>query len=256
MTLTLNLQGSASSSPAAPSSRRALPADTAWSAQLTTSLTALASTLAQAPAWRALTVKTYALDNQGCILPSPALAALLSSAAARRLTTLHLDTASCPIRPYPGEDAHLCAHVNALLPSLRSLRYRTEHVCSALLAGDAPLPALEDVIVNLSLASLDDGYLSYQHAQGCRGEGIVRVRGMMEEAATALVARMAERAGRRVRIVSHRVPSLEVFAFDAVEGRMVVLWEAGPNWDKEGEELEEGMLEEDLAHEYESEEDY
>ena len=181
---------------------------------------------------------------------------LLSSLShpTHHLTTLTIDTASCPLQQAPS--THLCTAINALLPTLRHMRCRTETVCEALLAGTGPLPRLKSVLVNLSLAYLADDYLSYRHARGCGGvygRSIVRVRAAMEEAAVALVGRMGEGKGMMVRVLSHPVPALDVFAFDAVAGNRVQLWSMEKGWDAEGDpEVEEEDVQEDLAEMYES----
>ncbi len=242
-----------------PAFRRAIPPNRRWSAQLTTALITLSASLSRARALHTLTLTAHALDTAGWHLPAPALATLLSSvsSAAHHLTSLTIDTASCPLQQHP--DTHLCAAVNALLPTLRHLRFRAETVCPALLAGDTPLPQLKTVLVNLSLAYLADDYLSYRHAKGCGGvygRSIVRVRAAMEEAAVALVGAMGEDKGM-VRIISHRVPALDVFAFDAVVERRVQLWSLEKGWDAEGDpEVEEEDVEEDLAEIYESDLDH
>ena len=57
--------------------------------------------------------------------------------------------------------------------------------------------------------------------------------------------------------LSHRVPALDVFAFDAVAQRRVQLWSMEKGWDAEGDpEVEEEDVEEDLAEMYESDLDH
>ncbi|KAG7284473.1 hypothetical protein NEMBOFW57_010847 [Staphylotrichum longicolle] len=223
VTFTLHLEG--------PPGRAAVLSYARWSAELTTALTALFQALSQAPALRALTLTAHALGNAGHILPARALANLLSSVQHRQghyLTSLHLDTHACPIGQEYDAGVHLCASINALLlPSLRVLRCRMERVCPVLLGGEDALPMLEEVVVNLSLAPVENMYFSGCHAGGCGGlygddgAGLAQE---MERAASVLVGRMgAER--RRVRILSHRLPSLELVVFDAVEGRREVMVE-------------------------------
>lgn len=226
-TFTLHLEG--------PPVRVAVPSDAPWSAELTTAFDALSQSLSQAPALRALTLTAHALGNAGHILPARALANLLSSVQHREghyLTTLHLDTHACPISQEYEAGVHLCASINALLlPSLRVLRCRMERVCPVLLGGGGggqePLPMLEEVVVNLSLAEVGDMYFSDRHARGCGGlygEDGSGVAEEMERAARALVGRMGIKR-RRVTVLSHRLPSLELVLFDAVEGRREVLVE-------------------------------
>lgn len=224
VSFTLHLEG--------PPVRAAVPSYTRWSAELTTALTTLFQTLSQAPALRALTLTAHALGNAGHILPARALANLLSSVQHRQghyLTTLHLDTHACPIGQDPDAGVHLCGSINALLlPSLRVLRCRMERVCPVLLGGEDALPMLEEVVVNLSLAPVENMYFSDRHARGCGwlydddGVGLAQE---MERAARALVGRMVTKR-KRVRVLSHRLPSLKLVVFDAVEGRREVMVEA------------------------------
>lgn len=166
------------------------------------------------------------------------------------------------------DDPHLCHAINTLLvfsPSLRRLRCRMESVCPALLAPPASAGAplhhhLEEVIVNLSLAENSETVVSWRHARGCRrpppphrrsggaeGDenekrlGIAQLRKAMSEAATVFVEKVGRSRGvKMVRVLSHRLPPLEVFAFDAVEGRRVELpFYDGRDWAAEGEVWEE-----------------
>lgn len=293
-TVKLYLEGHASRIP--PQSRtdqitNPTPSDE-WSHQTATSLTRLSTTLQRAPALRSLTLRARALDlpQHREYLTAASLCTLLSypTFSVCHLTTLDIDTATSHIHQSSSHlgddddgDTHLCHAINTLLisspSSLRRLRCRMESVCPALLAppapGGAPLHHLEEVIVNLSLAEISEMIVSWRHARGCRrhyhrsgaegggyekGLGIAQLRAAMCEAATVFAGRVGEQV-KMVRVLSHRLPSLEVFAFDAVEGRRVELpFYDGRDWVAEGEVWdEEDVAElEDEVEEFEDDLEY
>ncbi|KAK3897185.1 hypothetical protein C8A05DRAFT_39270 [Staphylotrichum tortipilum] len=232
------------------------PGGSEWSTSLTPNLTALAGSLHRSRGLRALTLKARALDREErsrASLTAPPLASLLEI---KHLTSLELDTGTCRVEMAGAGGVHLCAAVAGLLPSLRRLRCRMERICERLLGaedeaeGGTKLPALQEVVVNLSLSELSEEFVSYRHARGCEGAGhgnsIVGLREGMESQALVLARRMGK--GGKVRVISHTLPELDLFAFDAVAGeeeeegevevRRVRLWN-NLEWAADGDEADE-----------------
>ncbi|KAK4040317.1 hypothetical protein C8A01DRAFT_35647 [Parachaetomium inaequale] len=208
----------------------------AWAASFNSALTKLAATLRRCSRMRSLDVEVRVgglLDHQAYLMAEP-VADLLSVG---RLTSLTFDSATCLFSRTPESGVHFCRSINALLPSLRRLRFRMESVCKSLLEpppGDAPL-ALEEVIVNLSLSQLNHAITSVRHSRCCgdvAGTAFVQFKNALEAQATALAARL--RQPRMVRIITHEFPSLDFYAFDALTGKRILL-EDNIEWDAEGE---------------------
>jgi hypothetical protein len=242
--------------------------DDEWASRLQSAVVKLAATLRRCPRLRSLEFISRSLEIQPRqYLSAKPLADLLSVS---NLTSLVFDTASCYIQHrYYSEtnpnDTHLCRSINALLPSLRRLHCRMNMVCESLLKlppDDTPL-ALEELIINCSISELSDTRTAYNRPSLCmyhydpRDYGLPKatrnlpIELVMERQATALAARL--RSPRMVRVITHRLPTLDIFAFDAIEGRYVKL----PNnqdWVAEGEvEEEEGSESEDTDDLFEDE---
>ncbi|KAK4101984.1 hypothetical protein N658DRAFT_43065 [Parathielavia hyrcaniae] len=187
-----------------------------WRSQFRASVSKLATTLRRSPALRSLEFKS------------------------RNLTTEPLQDRRYEERSSP----HLCCEISTLLPSLRQLRCRMGTICEHLLEpppAGTPL-ALEEVIVNLTIPELSDTYTAYHLSRRCDTpdtvlEGISLV-AAMEKKAAALAARMQH--PRMVRVISHNLPSLHVYAFDGIKGQKVQLHD-NINWDAEGERVDEGQ---------------
>ncbi|KAK3946082.1 hypothetical protein QBC46DRAFT_370781 [Diplogelasinospora grovesii] len=224
-----------------------------WTAQLNSSLANLAAMLQQCPGLRCLKLKAgperpeLGLLRRGYLMVKP-LADLLSVC---HLTSLEFDTAGCcyPLSHQAGDSSiHLCCSINSLLPSLRRLRCRMNSICESLLepptTHDKPLD-LEEVIVNLSLSELSDTVTSYRYPDRCQsvpGETFLQLKEAIESQATRLACEL--RNPRMVRVISHKLPSLGIYAFDAVAGQRIRL-ETNTQWDADGVVVDEGDREDE-----------
>lgn len=166
------------------------------------------------------------------------------------LTSLQFDTAGCYVRSPPGSHVHICRSINSLLPSLRRLRCRMEDICETLLERPPSDTAIEEVIINLSISQLFDTTTSYRYPNRCQtiARDFPALKLALETQATTLVARL--RNPRIFRIISHELPSLGVYAFDAIKGRRFRL-ESNVDWDADGEIVDE-VLEEDESDLFDS----
>ncbi|KAK4144483.1 uncharacterized protein C8A04DRAFT_11409 [Dichotomopilus funicola] len=162
------------------------------------------------------------------------------------LTSLDLDTAACRLESQPDSNVHVCNVISALLPSLRRLRCRMEHICEEILqlpsAGSA---TLEEVIINMSIFRYhDDDIIASRFSKSCGAavRAVTSLRIALETQAVTLAARIPN--PRMVRIISHKGPFLEVYAFDAITKTRLQL-ENNLEWDADGELLDEGNETED-----------
>lgn len=215
-----------------------------WSARLNTALTTVAAQLKQCPKLRHLRVKAEPECNdlsllrismgQGYLMPKPVDDFL----SLRHLTSLEFDIAgSFPQGPTDNGSVHFCASINLLLPSLRRLHCRMNAVCETLLErpkNDSPLQ-LEEIIVNLSLSELSSTSTSCRFPKRCQpvpGESFTQLRQSIERQASTLALGLD--SPRIVRVITHRIPSLSIEAFDAITGQRLGL-ENNMQWDADGE---------------------
>lgn len=161
------------------------------------------------------------------------LASLLSVG---HLISLEFDTAgSHPMSSRTTRDIHLCRLINALLPTLRSLRCRMDAMCGELLKSPpetAPLD-LEEVIVNVSISYISDKFTAFHHPSCClTGSADHLLREIIEGHACKLVQRM--RNPRIAKVIYHDFLGLDMWAFDAIAGsRMQIQPGKGRVWDAE-----------------------
>ncbi|KAK4150087.1 hypothetical protein C8A00DRAFT_46440 [Chaetomidium leptoderma] len=221
-------------------------------AQLDSSLAKLAAMLPRCPGIRSLSIRARGqssalrLDRLAYLNAAP-LAGLLSLP---HLTSLELDTAGCHLKSPPNSNVHLCRSINSLLPSLRRLRCRMEELCESLLERPPSDTALEEVIINLSISQLSDTITSYRYPNRCQtvSQDFSQLKLALETRAATLAAWL--RNPRTLRIISHELPSLDVYAFDAITGRRIRL-ENNVEWDADGELVDE-VLEEDESDLFDS----
>ncbi|TPX18627.1 uncharacterized protein E0L32_002484 [Thyridium curvatum] len=220
--------------------------------QISRSLLKLAPTLQQCRGLNRLELKALHYEFQDLepqsrlhyqyLMPKP-LSQLLT---VQNLTSLRLDIAGSQIsKAVP--DIHLCASIQALMPSLRCLHCRMETICTSLLdisSIDQSI-GLEELIINLSLSNLTDTWTAYRFPKWCQSdrlEGVSVLRNELEDQAAELASHLD--TARCIRVISHTFPSLDWVAFDAVQGRRVRL-EAGSEWDAQGETLEDTSSEDE-----------
>ncbi|KAK3293769.1 uncharacterized protein B0H64DRAFT_364618 [Chaetomium fimeti] len=215
------------------------------STQLDSSLAKLAALLLQCLGIQSLRVQARG-EGRALQLGGPAylhatpLTGLLSLP---HLTSLELDTAGCHLGSPPNSNVHLCRSINSLLPSLRRLRCRMEEICETLLERPPSNTALEEVIVNLSISQISDTITSYRCPKRCKtvARDFSQLKLAMETKAATLATLL--RNPRTLRVISHELPSLNVYAFDAITGKRMLLAN-NVEWDADGE-LVDDVVEED-----------
>ncbi|KAK3382446.1 hypothetical protein B0T24DRAFT_14223 [Lasiosphaeria ovina] len=116
-----------------------------------------------------------------------------------------------------------------------------EEICEVLLErppSDNTAP-LEEIIINLSISQLSETITSYRYPnryQTVASRNFPQLKLALETQAAALADCL--RNPRTVRIISHELPSLEVYAFDAIMGKRIRL-ENNVEWDGDGELVDE-----------------
>lgn len=110
----------------------------------------------------------------------------------------------------------------------------TKMQCECLLN---PLPensALKEIIVNTSIAEWSPFVTSYQLPRNCAGDPtfLEHPDGLLQSQISSLKSRC--HGLDLARIIRHTYPSLEYYAFDALNGTMLSL-ERGSAWDADGE---------------------
>lgn len=125
-----------------------------------------------------------------------------------------------------------------------------EEICESLLERPPRDMALEEVIINLSISQLSDTITSYRYPSRCQtvARDFPQLKLAMETRVASLAAWL--RNPRTLRIISHELPSLDVYAFDAITGRRIWL-ENNVEWDAGGELVDE-VLEEDESDLFDS----
>ncbi|KAI9150392.1 hypothetical protein HJFPF1_10158 [Paramyrothecium foliicola] len=220
--------------------------------RLRSALEVLANALHQCPQLQNLEI-TARLHLSDITQPGYSDAKLLANLVSiPLLTSFYLDTAS--LRPTiirKDPDIHACCELNSLLPSLRNLRCRMDNVCEALLKPPSGVQSLqlEEVIINLSISGLSGTVTAYRYSRDCVSDtpnNFLQLQQVIEAQAVAL-SQISQ--ARTIRILYHQLPSLDVFAFDAVLGKRVK-FELGAAWDSMGELVDESEPdnETDLFH--------
>ncbi|KAK4132150.1 hypothetical protein BT67DRAFT_348132, partial [Trichocladium antarcticum] len=169
---------------------------------------------------------------------------LLELVATRHLTSLYIDGAGSG-RLYRGSEISthpcFCRSISPLLRTLRRFHCRLDFVCPRLLdtPADGALVDLEELVINLSRPIVaGEGYSYSRRCQPTfpgRFPGsdlsLVRLKRDMETQAASLARRMKN--PRMVRVMSHELPALGVFAFDVLREQHLRL-EPGAEWNARG----------------------
>ncbi|KAF2746995.1 hypothetical protein M011DRAFT_458990 [Sporormia fimetaria CBS 119925] len=233
-----------------------------WSNHLNYSLLELAGPMQKSPKLCTLRIRAFSEMNprdhrvgRRDYLYLYAVHHLLTAAFLSNLTNLSLDlcgTRLCPRGRQENNEAvkgHTCPLVAGLLGTLRCLRLRLRRICPDALRPwkhleGTKLP-LEEALVNLSLTNESPLVTAAGHATRCGGTSVgefLQRKADMEAQAHILATLMA--TPRKVRILTHTLPSMEMRAFDVLSGRTMALAE-GSDWGDDGEGFEEEVSDEE-----------
>lgn len=179
------------------------------------------------------------------------------------VTCLDIDTGGTALSSRRNKSLHLCDAISRRLPHLRRLRCRACLLCPEILRiqPDSTYTNLEEVIINLSLSGMTPQETAYQYPARCNHSSFLTVRAALEDRAITLAGRMDR--PKMVRLIWHSLPSMQILAFDATDGRLSRL-KSLDQWDAEGEEIRDelpsseseiGSVEFDSSEASESEED-
>lgn len=168
------------------------------------------------------------------------------------LTSLYLDAAGSGRLYPPGakEADHVCFchRLNSLLRTLRQLYCRMDFACQWLLmqfppaTGGPPFLDVQEVIVNISLPMVPGTAREFEkflYSRRCHLTGLVSggyrglipLKQVLHCEAAALGYYMKNR--QMVRLISHELTDVGVFAYDCLNGEQLRL-KSGSEWDAEG----------------------
>lgn len=162
---------------------------------------------------------------------------LLELVATRHLTSLYIDGAGSG-RLYRGSEISthpcFCRSISPLLRTLRRFHCRLDFVCPRLLEApaDGALVDLEELVVNLSRPIVaGEGYSYSRRCLPSFPGRLVRLKKDMETQAASLARRMKN--PRMVRVMSHELPAMGVYAFDVLREQHIRL-KPGAEWNARG----------------------
>ncbi|KAI1276339.1 hypothetical protein F5Y07DRAFT_367117 [Xylaria sp. FL0933] len=217
-----------------------------WTARLNYSLFNLTGLLQQSSGLRHVKLKAgseYELGylwRHGYLMVKP-LADLLSVC---HLTSLEFDVGYYALGQTDDPHAHLCCSINSLMKSLRRLHCRMTNICERLLEPpkDGTTFNLEEVIVNLCLSEPSESVMFYRVPRRCnsmQGETFWQLKDAIESQATELVGHLSN--PRMVRVIWHKLPAPNIFAYDAIKRQRLRLGETNTNWDAKGEIIDDNL---------------
>lgn len=156
------------------------------------------------------------------------------------VTSLDIDTGGTALSSRRNNSLHLCDAISLRLPHLRRLRCRACLICPEILRiqPDATYDHLEEVILNLSLSGMTPLETAYQYPARCNQSSFLNARAALEDRAITLAGRMDQ--PKMVRLIWHSLPSMQIFAFDAIDGRLSRL-KSLDKWDAVGEEIRDEL---------------
>ncbi|KAI0425846.1 hypothetical protein F5Y09DRAFT_320646 [Xylaria sp. FL1042] len=222
-----------------------------WTARLNYSLALLTGLLRRSSGLRRLKLKAgseYELGylwRHGYLMVNP-LAELLSVC---HLTSLEFDVGYYALGQRDDPSAHLCCLINSSMKTLRRLHCRMANICERLLEPpkDDTTFNLEEVIVNLCLSEPSESVMFYRIPRRCNsmpGETFWQLKDAIESQATELAGNLKN--PRMVRVIWHKLPAPNVFAFDAIKRQRLRLEETNTHWDAEGEVLDDDLWNDEL----------
>ncbi|KAL4810124.1 hypothetical protein BDV18DRAFT_130333 [Aspergillus unguis] len=168
-------------------------------------------------------------------------AGLVASLRTSNISHLVLDTWGSELK----EDVHICPSLAQIIPSLRSVRLRMRKICPRALDLQQDASAVESIIVNLCLA--ETGHLSPGFSRHCDElNSSFRLFEDMLAVSTDVVKRSP--GLKKMRILRHMHPSLDMLVHDCVSGRKMILAE-GEEWDwsDDGSDLEEYISDQEFS---------
>jgi hypothetical protein len=161
----------------------------------------------------------------------------LMSSLPKSLTSLTIDNPGVPsrLRPDSDESYHICPLLLAkdILPSLRHLYIRTRSICPKIykLNDTERKSQLETLIINLSMNKME--MCSAHHACYCTEFQLRKDSLYLHMLDAAKVATVRFPSLRTLRILHHKLPSLEVTSYDVISNKRDVLQE-DVRWDDIG----------------------
>lgn len=144
----------------------------------------------------------------------------------------------------PGQQGnchHICPHISALLPTLRTLHLRMRCICPDVLKARESdnTVHLSEVVINLSFIGHTQLATSAFHSKRCGSHGVggfLELKAEIQEQAEALATRMV--SPRIIRILSHSLPQFDVRSLDVLTGKITVL-DDDMAWDEDGKSIED-----------------
>ncbi|KAI9875686.1 MAG: hypothetical protein M1830_008114 [Pleopsidium flavum] len=170
------------------------------------------------------------------------VASLAAKVPTNRLTTLVLDTCGSSMisrekRGEQYEHAHICPVIAQHLVTLRRVRLRMRSICPDILrlSPDDGAVRIETLVINLSLQDPDGRTMAVRYARNCSssvGREGWNLHTDLVKAAKSAATQMPKQ--RLLRVICHKVPSLQLAAVNCVTGTKALLVE-GADWEDEGD---------------------